>query len=243
LNNGQYKGKQILAEKQIFEMRKAQTIKDWSAQRTQIWPSTHFSAYGLGWDLFDYHGEKIVNHGGGADGMISKVVLVPKEKFGFIVLTNSINYLPSALMYDILDRYFGKEDKDWSEFYYSFYKNGQMRKKAELVRKHENQNKEAKASLKLADYAGTYKCEMYGNVKVKLENDKLVAVFEPTPMFVGDLEHFEYNTFAIKLRNIDALPEGDANFILNSKGKVEELRIDIPNPDFDFTEFQFFKQN
>ena len=93
----------------------------------KYWPSTNFKGYGLGFSLSDYHGTKIVNHGGGSDGMISKVVLVPEEKVGFVILTNSINDLPSALSYYILDHYFGKEEKDWSTIYYGFYVDGQKR--------------------------------------------------------------------------------------------------------------------
>ena len=241
LNNGKFEGKEILSEKQIRIMRSPQIMKSVSKWSEKTWPSKHFSAYGLGWDLFDYHGRKIVNHGGGADGMISKTVLVPEENLGFVILTNSINYLPTALMYYILDDYFGAEEKDWSTVYYGFYTDGIKREQERMAKAEAERNKNSKPSLALPEYTGTYRSDLYGDVEVKLENGKLVLYFVPTPIFVGDLSHWQYNTFSIKLRNIYSLPQGTVNFVLNDKGKVTEVQIDIPNPDFDFTELKLFK--
>lgn len=241
LNNGEFEGKQILSENQIRIMRSPQIMKSVSKWSEKTWPSKHFSAYGLAWDLFDYHGRKIINHGGGADGMISKTVLVPEENLGFVILTNSINYLPTALMYYILDDYFNAEEKDWSAVYYGFYTDGIKREKERLAKEEAERNKNSQTCLALKEYTGTYRSDLYGDVQVKLENNKLVLYFVPTPMFVGDLEHWQYNTFSIKLRNIYSLPRGTVNFVLNSQGNVHELQIDIPNPDFDFTELKLFK--
>ncbi len=241
LNNGKFEGKQILSEQQIRIMRSPQIMKTLSKWSVETWPSKHFSAYGLGWDLFDYHGRKIINHGGGADGMISKTVLVPEENLGFVILTNSINYLPTALMYYILDDYFNAEEKDWSSVYYGFYTSGIKREKERMAKAETERNTNSSPSLSLKGYTGTYRSDLYGDVDVKLENGKLVVYFVPTPMFVGDLAHWQYNTFSIKLRKIYSLPQGTVNFILNDKGKPVQMEIDIPNPDFDFTELKLFK--
>ena len=78
---------------------------------------------------------------------------------------------------------------------------------------------------------------MYGNVKVELENGNLVARFLPTASFVGDLRHWHYDTFEIELRDPN-LPKGTVNFILDASGKPAEMKVDIPNPEFDFTELE-----
>lgn len=74
-------------------------------------PSRHFNGYGLGWELMEYRGVKVVSHGGGYDGMISKTVLVPEKNLGFVILTNSINSAPSCLTYEILDALLMNFDK------------------------------------------------------------------------------------------------------------------------------------
>ena len=38
-----------------------------------------------------------------------------------------------------------------------------------------------------------------------------------------------------------SLKKGKCSFVIDSQGEVEEMRIDIPNPDFDFTELEFKK--
>src|SRR4051812_16246522 len=47
-----------------------------------------FSAYGLGLQLRDYKGRKIVSHGGALTGMLTMIYMLPEEKLGIIVLTN-----------------------------------------------------------------------------------------------------------------------------------------------------------
>lgn len=241
LNNGIFEGDTILSEEQIWEMRSPQTIENIASWSPKYWPSKHFEAYGLGWSMFDYHGKKIINHGGGADGMISITVLVPEENLGFVILTNSINYLPNALMYYILDLYVAENETDWSEFYLNFFRYGQKEDENNAIEDEKNREKNTKTSLDLKDYCGTYSGDLYGDAKIKLENGNLVMYFIPTPMFIGDLTHWENDTFKIVLRNIYNLPYGKVNFIIEDD-KVVELKVDIPNPDFDFTELQFLKQ-
>jgi CubicO group peptidase (beta-lactamase class C family) len=242
LNNGKFNGKQILDSMQIWEMRKEHTSIPLRMQDAQMFPSKHFHSYGLGWDLFDYNGRKIVNHGGGADGMISKLVLVPEEKLGFVILTNSINYLPTAIMYQILDAYTSTPRNDWSSLYYQYYERSHAMDKQDAQQMEDNRNKQSQYSLSLESYTGVYGGDVYGDVNVGLENGKLVLKLLPTPMFIGDLEHYQYNTFSISLRDIINLPKGTVNFILDAQGKVSEMVLDIPNPDFDFTELKFYKR-
>src|SRR5580698_9647211 len=50
---------------------------------------TNFADYALGWSLHDYHGRKLVGHTGGVAGFVSRVMLVPDENLGVVVLTNA----------------------------------------------------------------------------------------------------------------------------------------------------------
>jgi hypothetical protein len=54
--------------------------------------------------------------------------------------------------------------------------------------------------------------------------------------------HWQYNTWQIELKQITSLPKGLVNFLINDKGEVYEMQVDIPNPDFDFTELKFLKK-
>lgn len=82
---------------------------------------------------------------------------------------------------------------------------------------------------------------MFGDARVSEENGKLVLKFVPSPLFAGDLEHWHFDTFRVKWRDtiVYPFPKGFVTFILNPQGKVDEMKIDVPNPDFFFTELEF----
>lgn len=242
LNNGIYEDKRLLTEEQIEIVRTPHTIQPVSAGARRFWSGKHFEAYALGWNTFDYRGMQIIEHGGGADGMISITCIVPEAELGFVVLTNSINYLPSALMYYILDMYAGAEPKDWSSTYLNFYMRRYVEEKQRMEKAEADRNKNSKPSLPLEAYTGTYGGDLYGDAEISLENGKLVMDFLPSPLFVGDLSHWQYNSFKIVLRDRPNLPPGTVNFIIEPDGTVSELRVDIPNPDFDFTELEFLRR-
>jgi len=241
LNKGTLDGKLYFSKSAQREMWSSQTIEDVSKFDEMLFPSMHFHTYGLGWDMFDYHGRKIINHSGGLDGMISQVVLVPEEKIGFVILTNSINYLPYTLMYSILDECFGVEGKDYSSIILNYVKIRDENKIKADKDADDKRNKKSKPSLSLDKYCGTYGGELYGNATITLKNGKLELQFVPTPDFFSVLEHWQYDTFVVEFKNFPSLPKGKINFILNQDGDVDEFKIDVPNPDFDFTELKFKK--
>ena len=242
LDMGEYAGQKIFSPESANEMWTTHTVQGVSLGAQRVWPSTHFKGYGLGWGLMDYHGRKVVSHSGGYDGVISYTCLVPEEDLGFVILTNKNSSLYYSLFYKILDAFLSNESTDWSEKFLTRTKAMDSMKEDEKKEKEAARIKKTKPSLKLDDYVGIYSSELYGDVEVKLEDKSLVVYFVPTPEFVGPLEHWHFDTFSIKLKNTPSLPQGTAQFILNEKGQVNELRIDIPNPDFYFTELKLFKK-
>jgi CubicO group peptidase (beta-lactamase class C family) len=47
------------------------------------------SSIGLGWQVADYQGRKIVTHGGGTGGYRTQIAFDPEKRVGFVMLTNS----------------------------------------------------------------------------------------------------------------------------------------------------------
>lgn len=241
MNNGIYKGKQIISDNSFYELTSAQTVMPIFKGSKNLWPGIHFKAYGLGWELFDFNGHKIMAHSGGSVGMTSRIVIMPDEKFGFAILTNSINYLFMALSYHILELYTGEPTKNWSEVFQYINKLNIEHREKENEKIEANRNSNAKPSCAIEDFAGVYESKLYGNAKVELSEGKLLLKLLPAPKLIGELTHWHYNTFKIKLRNSPFLPEGFVSFKLDKDGRPEEMQIDIPNPDFDFTELDFVK--
>jgi hypothetical protein len=227
-------------------MWSSHTVNRVTQSAKKLFPTTHFRSYGLGWGLSDYHGYKVIGHGGGLDGMISRVALVPEIKLGLVILTNSINGLPTALGYKIIDTYLGVKPKDWSGIYLERYRESvkkELQRGIDITKKHE---KGTNAEVKLEDYAGLYGGPMYGDAKVTLQKGKLVLELLPAPVFISDLAHLHYDTFVLKLRNTLSFVShgtGTVQFIRDKQGNVVEMKLDIPNRDFWFDELEFKKKS
>lgn len=247
LNEGVYNSTRILGEDQIWEMWTPHVALPVSRSSQELLPSTHFNGYGLGWGLSDYHGHKIVSHGGGLDGMISRVTLVPEIELGLVVLTNSINSLPPALAYKIIDTYLGVPSKDWSQIYLERSQKASERDKERIDRiKEKIAAAEKTTPQKLEDFTGKYNDPMYGDAVVTLEKNHLVLNFVPSSIFISDLTYLYHDTFMLRLRNkFSFIPYGigTVQFFRNMEGKVVEMKVDIPNHDFIFTELEFRKKN
>ncbi len=241
LESGSWNGKVILPEEIQQELWSSNMVQNVSNMQHFLFPSIHFNTYGMGWDLFDYHGRKVVNHSGGLDGMISQVALVPEEKFGVVILTNSMNYLPYALMHTVIDLLMDYEGKNYSSIMNKLVNRNKEMEQLSIEKEEQSRNIKSKPSLALEDYTGVYTSKMYGDAEVKITDDQLFVQFKPAPVFKSKLEHWQYDTFKIEFKAFPSLPEGKLTFTINSLGKVEKMLIDVPNPDFDFTELDFVK--
>jgi hypothetical protein len=217
-----YAGKKIISAKSLYETHSPQTII--ASPPDTLFPSNHFSSYGMGWVLQDYRGRELVWHNGGIDGMLSEVRLVPEEKLGFVILSNAEGHnMNPAIAYRIIDAYLGAPARDWSAIFLAQQKQGdamqaEMQKKLEAARA-----KDTKPSLPLGRYVGTYADSMYGEATVKLENGKLVVRYGPA--FAGDLEHWNYDTFRASWRD-KRLGKSFVTFALDARARVSEMKVE-----------------
>ena len=215
-----------------------------SAAAEERYPSTHFRGYGLGWGLMDYLGRKVMSHGGAADGMYSRVVLVPEERLGMVILTNSMTSLPTALSYRILDAYLGGPERDWSAELLAEDRRGADQWAARWAQWERERVPGTTPSLPLDGYTGTFGGALYGDATVTLESGALVLRLLPNPDLVGDLTHWHHDTFQVVWRHdFPWFGRGWVQFVLDRDGKVQELKMDVPNEDFWFEELEFKRRN
>ena len=238
LGKGAFEGKQIFSEAQAWQMHQPYLAQQISEAASRNNPTRHFTGVAMGWFVYDYHGRKIINHSGGLDGMLSYTVLIPEEKVGFVVLTNSESPGFAVMMNKIRDVFVNAPKRDWNAEAVEQVKTNkanaeQARQKADAARV-----ANAKPSLPIANYTGTYSDKLYGDIVIKEENGRLVMRFTPSPNFVADLEHWHYDTYEIKWRPSVSynFPRGFVTFTIDKDGKTDELKIDQPNNDFWFYE-------
>ncbi|OLE67405.1 MAG: hypothetical protein AUG74_10800, partial [Bacteroidetes bacterium 13_1_20CM_4_60_6] len=241
LGRGTYNGKQIFSSARSHDMWSPNTIIPLSEASEKFNPTRHFNLYGMGWFLSDYQGRKVASHSGGLDGMVSQVALMPEENLGVVVLTNSETALGTILVNKVFDTFLGVPARDWSAEIMARVKQGEAADKVEEQKIEASRVPNTKPSLALAGYTGTFTGEMYGDARVTEENGHLVLRLVAAPNFVGDLEHWHYDTFRIKWRDsiVYPFPKGFVTFTLSPEGKVDQLKLDVPNPDFDFKELEF----
>jgi len=208
----------------------------------KLMPSVHFRGYGLGWGLNDYKGSMICSHGGGYDGMYSRVALVPDKKLGIVVLTNAMTSLQNVIVNQALDLFLGGDTTDWNGYYLKRSHKSDQKKKERLEKRYAARVHNTDPSLPLEEFAGTYGGDLYGNVEVKWEDGQLQMTMLPNPDMAGTLEHWHFNTFKVKWKKtMSWFEEGWVQFITNTRNEVVELKFDVPNDDFWFDEPEFKK--
>jgi CubicO group peptidase (beta-lactamase class C family) len=244
LGRGTFEGKQIFSAKQSWQMWQPNITIPVGENSIKNNPTKHFSAYGMGWFLFDYHGRKIMNHSGGLDGMLSYTVLIPEENAGFVVLTNNESPSFAIMMNKMLDVMVGAPAHDWNADAIQRDKNNKASEAKERADVDAARVRNTKPTLDLGKYAGTYSSQMYGDVTIANEDGKLVMRMVPSPTYVADLEHWHYDTFQIHWRPSVGYnyPRGFVTFTIDKAGNTDQLKIDQPNNDFWFYELDLHRK-
>lgn len=238
LNAGEYPGGRLFSAAQSHEMWTPHIFIPISMRRPKELEALrpNFQAYALGWQTYDYRGERIVYHTGGLNGMVTRVTLVPSKKLGVIVLTNQQEAGAfQAVTQTVLDHYLGAPANDWVAAY-SAVRQRQAKEARETVAKAiANRNVDSKPSLPAAKYAGRYRDPWYGDVIVEEHDGKLRMRFTHTPALTGVMEHFQYDTFIAKWEDRSQDADAYVTFQLNPDGTVDRVRMKAVSPATDFS--------
>jgi len=238
LNRGKFVDRdgRLFTEQRSKEMWSPQTILpigNYAPPLAGLKPT--FADYALGWGLRDYHGRKLVGHTGGVAGFVSRVMLVPDENLGIVVLTNAEeDGAFDSILYHVLDYYFGLPPTDWIAAYKSV-KDMDEKDAAEAMKKAEGARAaDSKPSLPLEKYAGVYDDAWYGPITIRMETGGLVMTFDHTPNMIGDLQHWQYNTFKAHWRD-RTIEDAFVTFALNPDGTIESAKMTAVSPLADFS--------
>lgn len=228
LNGGKYAGKQLISPEQIEAMWTPQIrvpmppslVKEYGAQ-------SQFAFYARGWVCQDIDGHRVIWHTGGIDGMRAFVGLLPEQKVGFVILSNSEAYDQChdvGLGFRLFDHYLGLPEKDWCAVLLGEEKEKQGKVKKENAGLTAKRVHGTKPSVTIDKYTGKYRHDVYGDIDIGLENNKLRFTFGPQR--VADLSHWNYDTFKI---NWKCYGMGDEDqlmtFVLDAGGKVQDMSI------------------
>ncbi|SFA96321.1 serine hydrolase [Clostridium frigidicarnis] len=104
LNNGEFEGSRILKEETAKEMKEKQFANNEA-----------LPGMGYGFIRSNRNGQEILKHEGGLPGFTTTVFLMPKEKLGIYVATNSLNPLPFNIEDEFLNQFYPQESTKYSE--------------------------------------------------------------------------------------------------------------------------------
>jgi CubicO group peptidase (beta-lactamase class C family) len=237
LDSGKFNGKSVIPYAAI---KTAQTPTSIIGNARPLFNESHFRLYGLGWDLQDYQGKEIVYHNGGVNGFVTSVTLLPSEKLGIVVLTNTDqNYFYETLRWEILDAYLGLPFRNYSSIYHGYYKRSLSKDISEYKALKDSVLKNVKQNLDLKKYTGRYNHPVYGFLNIVENSGQLKVTFEHHSQKTATLEYMSSTRFLCTYSDLTyGIKPWDFK-IENNKVIALTLRV----ADFlEFTTYDFVKQ-
>jgi CubicO group peptidase (beta-lactamase class C family) len=228
----------LFSAKQARELWTAQTpMRTGEPNAKLAGTRANFAAYGLGFQLRDYHGRLLALHSGALQGFYSKVVMVPEEKLGIAILTNaesggSLN----ALQWQLLGRLVDKDDQtDWIGKVAAVEDEMHAKEKARLAKNSAARASKSLPSLPRSAYDGDYQDPWYGIASIKHVGGRQVLSLSRTPDLSGELEHYQHDTFIVRWKERNFNADAYVTFALNPDGSIERMKMQPISTETDFS--------
>lgn len=237
LANGKYNGKQVVPMSVIKRTRESNTIVGQSEGK-----GNNFNAYGLGWFLKDEFGKKVVEHDGGANGFLSKTVLIPEENFGFVILTNSdAQYLFEAIGKQLVMDICKQPYYNYSTYYYQGYIGNHEAEQNEIKKMRATAAAFKPAADAYKKLEGVYHNGVYGKIAIQAKDKFAEVSFEFHPQYKGKLTFLTPNTLMIEYNQAIL---GIKEISFQEKDKKGRKTIEIRVNDFvDMDPYLFMQVN
>ena len=200
------------------------------------WTRANFRGYALGINVTEYQGRKMLTHTGGLPGYVSQVTMIPELGLGVAVLTNQESGSAfQSITFRALDSYLGVPAHDYPAIFARMDATELASAKAAEASASAKRDSTSGPSLPLAAYAATYDDPWYGDVVIAEESGKLVMRFSHTPGLVGDLVHWQHDTFIARWRDRELRADAFVTFALNADGTIERAKMEAVSPLTDFS--------
>ena len=153
-----------------------------------------------------------------------------------LVLTNQeVGAAFNAVTLRIVDAFLGAPATDWLSAYaaaVALQKGDADEKWKKLLAARDTASR---PSRPLSAYAGKLRDPWYGDVDIAREGGKLVMRFSRTPQLVGDLSHWQQDTFIVRWRERWLNADAFLTFSLKPDGTIRETRMEAISPLTDFS--------
>lgn len=196
-----------------------------------------FLGYGLGFAVSDYRGRKILSHNGTLNGATVRMLLMPSLNLGVVVMTNQWHSdgARRALVLRVVDHYLGVPATDWVSAYRDLDQSAQVRARAAVAAASARRPPKSGPELTAQAFEGTYADAWLGQASIVREGAGWVLRFARSPGLVGDLEHWQAQTFVARWRDRTHKADAFVTFVLKPDASVAEVRMEAMSSDTDFS--------
>lgn len=215
-----------------------------SDRTREAYGGRNFSGYGLGWGTSEYFGRQMVSHTGGYDGMYSAVTLLPADKIGVVVLTNTMSGIGTLLSYEIMDKLLGRPQQEWNQRGLAQDKNHWDNRASRIKERTDAHILGTQPSMSNVVISGVYRCPLYGDIRIQEESGNLTIDFVNAPALKANLSHWQYDTYRMDWVEEQAWFEfGTVQIQKDNSGHPSGLLFDVPNDDIFFEEIKAVRVN
>jgi CubicO group peptidase (beta-lactamase class C family) len=233
LNGGEFKGARIISTKNLEQTWTLNTPIPIAAPSPPLAATRpNFYGYGLGWFIRDVGGRKVVLHAGDVPGGRALTLLIPSERIGFVILTNSgEGATTNALAWTFLEHYLKLPHQDWIEAHRRAVELRNARAKSETI---PHESAAAVGTEEMQALVGTYDDSWYGTVTLRSERDALTISFDATPSMRGALEPIRPGLW--RTRWLDrTIADAYVHVLRRTDGSVQQLQLEPLSPTADFS--------
>jgi CubicO group peptidase (beta-lactamase class C family) len=216
MNLGDLDGRRVVMERAALEMQTPQVTVP-AGSMPGVWDHLGAISYGLGLEIAQYRGEKVVFHTGTIGGYHALLTFLPDRKAGMVMMLNRVERaVPPLIAFHVYDRLLGVEPRDWMKHYMAWSRQSRETEVAGRKATAAKRKTGTKLSHPLADYAGEFTHPAYGVMKIEARNGGLTWARGSRS---GTLSHFHYDVFEM------SLPASSLRirFLTNLDGEVDQL--------------------
>lgn len=227
MGDGSFEGRRIVSAEAMNAMHQPWTMIPTTPEMRANRQVRFFAGYGLGWNVMDYRGHKLIWHSGNADGMPSYMAILPERRIGIVVMLNSWKapYLHGDLASRIFDHYLGLPTRDYAAETLALMRQAEAR--AAARQETGTPARLGLPPLELAAYAGDYRSDLFGPISVWAGSSGLLLKMGEGEE--ADLAPLGRDAFAVRWRDRVIGEDNDTRlaFALGPEGQVARLTMQV----------------
>ena len=197
----------------------------------------NFNGYALGFGVRDYRGRKALTHTGGLPGYVSRVAMIPdRAPASRCSPTRSRSAAFDAIVNRVPITISARPQPTGS----TRIRRSMTRSKSATGRDGQQDSLGAQHGVEAVAPAREVRRHLLAmpgtaTSSIAEEGGKLVMRFTHTPELVGDMEHWQYDTFVVRWRDRELRADAFVTFALTPEGAIDQAKMEAMSPSTDFS--------